>query len=134
MLCRLLITGFLLLHSNLIIYQSPLKLMRWWCFVCFHLNLLTFPLLFQLTFPQIFRDELIWMRSWMLLFTRLNCSKERKFWALYLLTYKLLAGQQGRRQEGEGEISPSPETEKNCFRKIVLFPKALFLVTNFRKK
>ena len=34
---------------------------------------------------------------------------------------------------GRGEIPP-PETEKNCCRKMVLFPKALFLVTNFRKK
>ena len=39
---------------------------------------------------------------------------------------------QGRSQ-GEGE-TPPPETEKNCCRKMVLFPKALFLVTNFRKK
>ena len=36
---------------------------------------------------------------------------------------------QGRRQ-GEGENPP--ETEKNCWRKMVLFPKALFLVTNLK--
>ena len=30
-----------------------------------------------------------------------------------------------------GEIPP--ETEKNCCRKVMLFPKAQFLVTNFRK-
>ena len=28
---------------------------------------------------------------------------------------------------------PPPQTEKNCCRKMVLFPKALFLVTNFPK-
>ena len=39
---------------------------------------------------------------------------------------------QGRSQGGKG--GKPPETEKNCYRKMVLFPKALFLVTNFRKK
>ena len=36
---------------------------------------------------------------------------------------------------GKGVESPPPETEKNCGRKMVLFPKALFLflLTNFRK-
>ena len=34
---------------------------------------------------------------------------------------------------GEGEIPP-PRNRKNCCKKLVLFPKALFLVTNFEKK
>ena len=33
-----------------------------------------------------------------------------------------------------GEIPTHPRNGKNCCRKMVLFPKALFLVTNFRKK
>ena len=40
---------------------------------------------------------------------------------------------QGRSQGGKGEIPPPPKP-KNCCRKMVLFPKALFLVTNFQKK
>ena len=40
--------------------------------------------------------------------------------------------QQGRSQGGKGEIPPSPN-RKNCCRKMVLFPKAVFLVTNFPK-
>ena len=36
---------------------------------------------------------------------------------------------------GKGGNSPPPtRNRKNCYRKMVLFPKALFLVTNFRKK
>ena len=38
---------------------------------------------------------------------------------------------QGRSQGKTG--GNSPETEKNCCRKMLLFPKALFLVTNFPK-
>ena len=38
---------------------------------------------------------------------------------------------QGRSQ-GEGG-NPPPETDKNSFRKMVLFQKALFLVTIFQK-
>ena len=34
---------------------------------------------------------------------------------------------------GKGGNSPPPN-RKNCCRKMVLFPKALFLVTNFPKK
>ena len=50
-----------------------------------------------------------------------------------LLTADIAPGQ-GRSQGGKrGEISPPPRNRKNCCRKMVLFPKALFLVTNFRK-
>ena len=35
---------------------------------------------------------------------------------------------------GEGGKSPPPRNRKNCCRKLVLFPKALFLVTNFFEK
>ena len=41
---------------------------------------------------------------------------------------------QGRSQGERGEIPPPPRNRKKCCRKMVLFPKALFLVTNFRKK
>ena len=40
---------------------------------------------------------------------------------------------QGRSQGGRGE-NPPPRNRKNCCWKMVVFPKALFLVTNFRKK
>ena len=50
-------------------------------------------------------------------------------WTFYLLT--LL---QGRSQGGKGGKFPPPPNRKNCCRKMVLFPKALFLVTNIRKK
>ena len=39
---------------------------------------------------------------------------------------------QGRSQRGKGEIPPPPKPQNFC-RKMVLFPKALFLVTNFQK-
>ena len=42
-------------------------------------------------------------------------------------------GRKGVAREEKGEIPP-PRIPKNCCRKMVLFPKALFLVTNFRKK
>ena len=55
--------------------------------------------------------------------------KERQF------TILNIGACQGRSQVGKGGNSPHPsETEKNCCRKMVLFPKALFFVTNFRKK
>ena len=38
----------------------------------------------------------------------------------------------GVARRGRGE-APLPETEKNCCREMVLFRKALFLVTNFQK-
>ena len=41
------------------------------------------------------------------------------------------AASQGRSQ---GEAGNPPRNRKNCCRKLVLFPKALFLVTNFQKK
>ena len=34
---------------------------------------------------------------------------------------------------GKGEISPPPRDGKHCCRKMMLFSKALFLVTNFPK-
>ena len=38
-----------------------------------------------------------------------------------------------RAQPGGERGEPPPPKPKNCRRKMVLFPKALFLVTNFRK-
>ena len=38
-----------------------------------------------------------------------------------------------RRQRGHREGPPPPEMEKNCCRKMKLFPKALFLATTFQK-
>ena len=43
-----------------------------------------------------------------------------------------LTWNEGRSQGERGE-TPSPRNRKNCCRKLALFPKALFLVTNFRK-
>ena len=37
------------------------------------------------------------------------------------------------RRQGEHMERPPPEIEKNCCRKMVLFPKALFLATTFPK-
>ena len=38
-----------------------------------------------------------------------------------------------RRQEGNTGNVPPPEMEKNCCRKMMVFPKALFLATTFPK-
>ena len=43
------------------------------------------------------------------------------------------SGGKGVARGETGEIPPPPKPKK-CCRKMVLFPKALFLVTNFRKK
>ena len=44
------------------------------------------------------------------------------------------SGRQGRSQgEGRGEFPPPPRNRKKCCRKMMLFPMALFLVTNFPK-
>ena len=51
---------------------------------------------------------------------------------LILKLIKTMCMHQGRSQ-GEGGKSPPPRNRKDCCRKMVLFPKALFLVTNFPK-
>ena len=52
------------------------------------------------------------------------------FWKFWGRPSRPLLGAKGVAR-GKGEIPPG--NRKNCCRKLVLFPKALFLVTNFRK-
>ena len=45
-----------------------------------------------------------------------------------------MSSRQGPSQGGGERGNPPPPKPKKCCRKMVLFQKALFLVTNFRKK
>ena len=62
------------------------------------------------------------------LFIALNCEQVPfRVWKIDIINH--------RRRQGGGhrERSPPPEIEKNCCRKMMLFPKALFLATTFPK-
>ena len=50
----------------------------------------------------------------------------------FILIQKQYGGFKGVARDRRGKF-PLPETEKIIVEKIVLFPKALFLVTNFQK-
>ena len=64
-------------------------------------------------------------------FLRLNTPFAHNVFKLVILylTHIVLKGV----AKGERGKSPPPRNRKNCYRKMVVFPKALFLVTNFRK-